>query len=164
MPSGASTGIYEALELRDGDKSRYRGKGVATDQLGIRVNLHSATILTTSLKHYTSETQSLQCSYHIRLCVTVSFLLGNIKLQIMVGIVSLLVRLLLFLCRNSTKVCILYSCPPGWGLWTAAYGIQVILSFYFYLLINQFLMVHYTNVEILEKLRAVEYFSDALTE
>ncbi|GFE53404.1 enolase [Babesia ovis] len=27
-PSGASTGIYEALELRDGDKSRYLGKGV----------------------------------------------------------------------------------------------------------------------------------------
>lgn len=27
MPSGASTGIYEALELRDGDKSRYKGKG-----------------------------------------------------------------------------------------------------------------------------------------
>ena len=27
-PSGASTGQYEALELRDGDKSRYGGKGV----------------------------------------------------------------------------------------------------------------------------------------
>lgn len=29
VPSGASTGIYEALELRDGDKSRYLGKGVS---------------------------------------------------------------------------------------------------------------------------------------
>lgn len=28
VPSGASTGIYEAIELRDGDKSRYMGKGV----------------------------------------------------------------------------------------------------------------------------------------
>uniref|UniRef100_A0A672HHK7 phosphopyruvate hydratase n=1 Tax=Salarias fasciatus TaxID=181472 RepID=A0A672HHK7_SALFA len=28
VPSGASTGIYEALELRDGDKTRYKGKGV----------------------------------------------------------------------------------------------------------------------------------------
>uniref|UniRef100_A0A9L0RBK2 phosphopyruvate hydratase n=1 Tax=Equus caballus TaxID=9796 RepID=A0A9L0RBK2_HORSE len=28
VPSGASTGIYEALELRDGDKQRYLGKGV----------------------------------------------------------------------------------------------------------------------------------------
>ena len=28
VPSGASTGVYEALELRDGDKGRYLGKGV----------------------------------------------------------------------------------------------------------------------------------------
>ncbi|MBP1767760.1 MAG: phosphopyruvate hydratase [Candidatus Aminicenantes bacterium] len=28
VPSGASTGVYEALELRDGDRSRYSGKGV----------------------------------------------------------------------------------------------------------------------------------------
>lgn len=28
MPSGASTGSHEALELRDGDKKRYKGKGV----------------------------------------------------------------------------------------------------------------------------------------
>ena len=28
VPSGASTGSHEALELRDGDKSRYNGKGV----------------------------------------------------------------------------------------------------------------------------------------
>ena len=27
VPSGASTGIYEALELRDGDKQRLLGKG-----------------------------------------------------------------------------------------------------------------------------------------
>ena len=29
VPSGASTGIHEACELRDGDKSRYGGKGVS---------------------------------------------------------------------------------------------------------------------------------------
>jgi enolase len=28
VPSGASTGVHEALELRDGDKSKYLGKGV----------------------------------------------------------------------------------------------------------------------------------------
>ena len=28
VPSGASTGSREAVELRDGDKSRYGGKGV----------------------------------------------------------------------------------------------------------------------------------------
>lgn len=30
VPSGASTGAFEAVELRDGDKSRYLGKGVTT--------------------------------------------------------------------------------------------------------------------------------------
>ena len=28
VPSGASTGEHEAIELRDGDKRRYQGKGV----------------------------------------------------------------------------------------------------------------------------------------
>ena len=28
VPSGASTGAFEAIELRDGDKGRYLGKGV----------------------------------------------------------------------------------------------------------------------------------------
>ncbi|MBY0370185.1 phosphopyruvate hydratase, partial [bacterium] len=28
VPSGASTGIHEALEMRDGDAKRYLGKGV----------------------------------------------------------------------------------------------------------------------------------------
>ena len=28
VPSGASTGAHEAVELRDGDKARYQGKGV----------------------------------------------------------------------------------------------------------------------------------------
>jgi enolase len=30
VPSGASTGVHEAVELRDGDKARYGGKGVLT--------------------------------------------------------------------------------------------------------------------------------------
>ena len=30
VPSGASTGIHEAVELRDGDKDRYLGKGTLT--------------------------------------------------------------------------------------------------------------------------------------
>src|SRR4051812_9999567 len=28
VPSGASTGVHEAMELRDGDKKKYLGKGV----------------------------------------------------------------------------------------------------------------------------------------
>ena len=31
VPSGASTGVYEAVELRDFVKGRYMGKGVFTD-------------------------------------------------------------------------------------------------------------------------------------
>ena len=30
VPSGASTGVHEAVELRDGDKARFGGKGVLT--------------------------------------------------------------------------------------------------------------------------------------
>src|SRR5262245_47531460 len=30
VPSGASTGAHEAIELRDGDPKRYLGKGVST--------------------------------------------------------------------------------------------------------------------------------------
>ncbi|HHE46277.1 MAG TPA: phosphopyruvate hydratase, partial [Bacteroidetes bacterium] len=29
VPSGASTGVHEAVELRDGDQDRYMGKGVS---------------------------------------------------------------------------------------------------------------------------------------
>jgi enolase len=36
VPSGASTGIYEAVELRDGDKARYGGKGVLKAVSNIR--------------------------------------------------------------------------------------------------------------------------------
>lgn len=35
VPSGASTGAFEAAELRDGDKGRYGGKGVTKAVLGV---------------------------------------------------------------------------------------------------------------------------------
>lgn len=35
VPSGASTGAFEALELRDGDRSRYQGKGVEKAVLAV---------------------------------------------------------------------------------------------------------------------------------
>ncbi|MBC7725565.1 MAG: phosphopyruvate hydratase [Burkholderiaceae bacterium] len=42
VPSGASTGAFEAYELRDGDKSRYLGKGVlkAVDAVNEEISLH----------------------------------------------------------------------------------------------------------------------------
>ncbi|MCX4255411.1 MAG: phosphopyruvate hydratase [Oscillospiraceae bacterium] len=41
-PSGASTGIYEALELRDGDDSRYSGKGVQKAVSNVNTTLNMA--------------------------------------------------------------------------------------------------------------------------
>ncbi|PID63231.1 MAG: phosphopyruvate hydratase [Gammaproteobacteria bacterium] len=42
VPSGASTGIREALELRDGDKSRYLGKGVLNAVNNVNTTLNDA--------------------------------------------------------------------------------------------------------------------------
>lgn len=39
VPSGASTGSHEAVELRDGDAARYRGKGVRTAVANVRAML-----------------------------------------------------------------------------------------------------------------------------
>ena len=44
VPSGASTGIYEACELRDGDKSRYNGKGVQTAVKNVNTEIADALI------------------------------------------------------------------------------------------------------------------------
>ena len=43
-PSGASTGEFEALELRDGDKSRYLGKGVSKAVENINTTIADAII------------------------------------------------------------------------------------------------------------------------
>jgi enolase len=42
VPSGASTGSREALELRDGDKARFGGKGVLTACANVNGELHDA--------------------------------------------------------------------------------------------------------------------------
>lgn len=42
VPSGASTGTFEALELRDGDRARYAGKGVLRAVAHINDVLHSS--------------------------------------------------------------------------------------------------------------------------
>ncbi len=44
VPSGASTGAHEAVELRDGDKSRYGGKGVLTAINNVNATLREALI------------------------------------------------------------------------------------------------------------------------
>ena len=42
VPSGASTGAHEAVELRDGDKKRYNGKGVKKAVEAVNGDLHAA--------------------------------------------------------------------------------------------------------------------------
>ena len=42
VPSGASTGVYEALELRDGDKGRYLGKGVLKAVAHVNIDIAEA--------------------------------------------------------------------------------------------------------------------------
>ncbi len=44
VPSGASTGIHEALELRDGDKKRYLGKGVLKAVRNVNETISSAIV------------------------------------------------------------------------------------------------------------------------
>src|SRR6202012_1424114 len=42
VPSGASTGAHEAVEKRDGDKSRYGGKGVTQAVASVNGDLYDA--------------------------------------------------------------------------------------------------------------------------
>ncbi|MBR4099036.1 MAG: phosphopyruvate hydratase, partial [Clostridium sp.] len=49
VPSGASTGIYEACELRDGDKDRYLGKGILTAVNNVNTEIAEALIGTNVL-------------------------------------------------------------------------------------------------------------------
>ena len=44
VPSGASTGVHEALELRDGDKSRYLGKGVVNAVENVNTDIAEALV------------------------------------------------------------------------------------------------------------------------
>jgi enolase 1/2/3 len=44
VPSGASTGAHEAVELRDGDKKRYNGKGVLTAVQNVNESIREAIV------------------------------------------------------------------------------------------------------------------------
>ena len=44
VPSGASTGVHEAVELRDGDKKRFNGKGVLHAVDAVNTELYDAVI------------------------------------------------------------------------------------------------------------------------
>ncbi|MDR5643407.1 phosphopyruvate hydratase, partial [Burkholderia cenocepacia] len=54
VPSGASTGEYEAVELRDGDSERYGGKGV------LRAVHHVNTVIASALSgHHAFDQQGI---------------------------------------------------------------------------------------------------------
>src|SRR3954468_20296745 len=44
VPSGASTGAHEAVEVRDGDKSRWGGKGVEKAVAGVNGEIAAAVV------------------------------------------------------------------------------------------------------------------------
>src|SRR5260221_1857799 len=56
VPAGASTGIREALELRDGDKKRYLGKGVLKAVANVNGEIAS------SLKGKTADQRAIDAS------------------------------------------------------------------------------------------------------
>lgn len=59
-PSGASTGVYEALELRDGDKDRYNGKGVIKAVENINTIIAGAIIGMQATHIYAVDRQMIQ--------------------------------------------------------------------------------------------------------
>ena len=61
VPSGASTGVHEALELRDKDKSRYLGKGVLKAVNNINKRKQTIIILKDPLRISTSNNLELKC-------------------------------------------------------------------------------------------------------
>ena len=58
VPSGASTGIHEALELRDGDKGRYLGRGVKKASNNIN-ELIKTNVINKEFKDYRSFDETL---------------------------------------------------------------------------------------------------------
>ena len=58
-PSGASTGEFEALELRDGDKSKFGGKGVSRAVENINTTINSALAVSYTHLYITGDRCSL---------------------------------------------------------------------------------------------------------
>ena len=71
-PSGASTGEFEALELRDGDKSRYLGKGVLKAVENINTIINDAVTGLDASDIYAAFTYS-----HITASFSVSCIIGS---------------------------------------------------------------------------------------
>ena len=64
VPSGASTGEHEALELRDGDKQRYGGKGTLKAVENVNKIIAPALIAVASLRSTYQEPDQYYLSHH----------------------------------------------------------------------------------------------------
>src|SRR5512139_1916048 len=60
VPSGASTGEHEAIELRDGDKKRYLGKGVLKAVANANTKIKSALVGVDALDQLTVDATMLK--------------------------------------------------------------------------------------------------------
>ena len=75
VPSGASTGEHEAVELRDGDKSRYMGKGVTKAVANVNGEIASKVIGFACLKPPVSVTTASARASATFLSIKVPFFL-----------------------------------------------------------------------------------------
>ena len=60
VPSGASTGIYEAVELRDGDKTKYLGKGVLKAVENVNTDIRAALLGEDALNQIAIDTKMIE--------------------------------------------------------------------------------------------------------
>ena len=66
-PSGASTGEFEALELRDGDKSRFGGKAVSRAVENINTTINSALVgMEQKINRILAQMQFLRFQSHVQ--------------------------------------------------------------------------------------------------
>ncbi len=104
VPSGASTGIYEALELRDGDKSAYGGKGVLKAVENINTVLAPKLIGLDTRSVFALESYSLS-----RVCNKIGRMRRKEYLELQKIVFVGLFRLIFF-CNNRQHVPFLCSC------------------------------------------------------
>jgi enolase len=80
VPSGASTGVHEALELRDGDPARYGGKGVKNKQAVGHVNGKlAATLIGLDAFHCRSDCGAGDRTPTLLRCINTTFKNNKIK-------------------------------------------------------------------------------------
>ena len=99
-PSGASTGEFEALELRDGDKSRYLGKGVTKAVENINTVISKAIVGMDASDTYAVDAAMIKADG----TKDKSNLGANAILAVSIATARAALRLLIFRCTDSLEV------------------------------------------------------------